>query len=140
MEEEYTTLTNLGTWRLEAAPPGANIVGSKWTYKAKWDTSSTVVHKKACLVTQGFLQVLGVDYFNTFTPVACLSFIHTVLALATHYDMELHQIDIKGVYLNGELTSNETIYMCQLPSFISAIYPKHICHLVKTLYGLKQSG
>ena len=99
-----------------------------------------VIHKKAHLVAQGFLQPPGVDYFDTFAPVACLSSICTVLALATYYDMELHQIDIKGVYLNGELTSNETIYMHQPPSFISATQPKHVCCLVKTLYRLKQSG
>ena len=140
IEKEYTTLTDMGTWRLEAAPPGANIVGSKWTYKAKWDTSSAVIHKKACLVAQGFSQVPKVNYFNTFTPVAHLSSIHTVLALATYYDIKLHQIDIKGAYLNSELTSDETIYMRQPPSFISITHPKHVCCLVKTLYRLKQSG
>ena len=140
MKEKYTILTDMGTWRLEAAPPSANIIGSKWTYKAKWDASGAVICKKACLVAQGFLQVPGVDYFDTFTPVACLSSICTVLALATHYNMELHQIDIKRAYLNGEPTSDETIYMHQPPGFISATHPKHVCHLVKTLYRLKQSG
>ena len=95
MEEEYTTLTDMGTWRLEAALPSANIIGSKWTYKVKQDASGMVVCKKAHLVAQGFFQVPGVNYFNTFAPVACLSSIHTVLALTAHYDMELHQIDIK---------------------------------------------
>ena len=95
MEEEYTTLTDMGTWRLEAALPSANIIGSKWTYKVKQDASGMVVCKKTHLVTQGFFQVPGVNYFDTFAPVACLSSIHTVLALTAHYDMELHQIDIK---------------------------------------------
>ena len=140
MEEEYTTLTDMETWRLKAALPSANIIGLKWTYKAKWDASSAVICKKAHLVTQGFLQVPGVDYFDTFTPVAHLSSICTVLALTTRYDMELHQIDIKGAYLNSKLTSDKTIYMHQPPGFISTTHPKHVCCLVKTLYGLKQSG
>ena len=132
MEEEYTTLTDMGTWRLEAALPSANIFRLKW-YKVKQDASGAVVHKKACLVVQGFLQVPGVNYFDTFAPVAHLSSIHTVLALAACYNMELHQIDIKGAYLNSELTSDETIYMLQPPGFISATHPNHICCLVKTL-------
>ena len=70
MEEEYMTLMEMGTWRLVKLPPGANIIGSKWTYKAKKDVAGTVIWKKAHLVAQGFLQVPGVDYFDTFTPVA----------------------------------------------------------------------
>src|SRR5258707_9338076 len=68
--EELDTLRTTGTWVLEEAPPGANIVGSKWVFKAKKDMSGNVIQYKACLVTQGFSQVLGVDYFDTYTPVA----------------------------------------------------------------------
>ena len=90
MEDEYRTLTEMGTWWLVKPPPGANIVGSKWTYKVKKDAARTVIQKKAHLVTKGFLQVPGVNYFDTFTPIAQLSSIHMVLALAAHYNMELH--------------------------------------------------
>jgi Reverse transcriptase (RNA-dependent DNA polymerase) len=69
------------------------------------------VRYKACLITQGFLQVPGVDYFDTFAPVACLASIQAVLAIAAVEDLEIHQINIKGAYLNGKLTSQETIYM-----------------------------
>jgi len=60
--------------------------------------------------------------------------------MAARSDLELHQIDIKGAYLNGTLTDNEVIYMCQPPGFESADHPHKVCHLRKTLYGLKQSG
>ena len=104
-------MQKMGTWKLIKPPPSVNIVGSKWTYKAKKDASGAIVYKKARLVAQGFSQVPGVDYFNTFAPVAHLASIRTVLALAAHLDMEAHQIDIKGAYLYGTLNPNKVIYM-----------------------------
>jgi hypothetical protein len=71
--------------------------------------AGNIVFKNTCFVVQGFSQVPGVDYFDTYGPVTCLGSIHTVLAL--HDDIELHQIDIKGAYLNGELTDDEIVYM-----------------------------
>ena len=73
-------------------------------------------------------------------PVARLATIRTVLALAAREDMELHQIDIKGAYLNGDLTPDEVIYMRQPPDYASRDHPNQVCRLLKTLYGLKQSG
>jgi len=95
---------------------------------------------KAHLVAQGFSQVPGVDYFDTFAPVAKLASIRAVLAIAAARNMEIHQIDIKGAFLNEKLTDNECIYMQQPPSFIDSTHPLRVCHLKKTLYGLKQSG
>jgi len=138
--EELTVLKEAGTWVLVDPPPGANIVGSKWVFRAKKDAAGNVVRKKARLVAQGFSQVPGIDYFDTFAPVARLATIRTVLALAARDNMELHQIDIKGAYLNGELTPGEVIYMRQPPGYESRDHPRHVCRLHKTLYGLKQSG
>ena len=103
----------------------------------KKDVDGNVVRKKAHLVTQGFSQVLGVDYFDTFAPVARLASIRTIMALAARDDMEMDQIDIKGAYLNGELTPDEVIYMHQPPGYASRKHPQHVCKLLKTLYGLK---
>ena len=104
--------------------------------------AGNVVHYKARLVAQGFSQVPGVDYFDTFVLVARLTSIRTVLAFAASENYEMGQIDIKGAYLNGELTKDKVIYMKQLPSYsISAKNGKVlVCQLQKTLYGLKQSG
>lgn len=140
MEEELTMLKDTGTWELVDPPQGANIVGSKWVYKAKKDAAGNVVRYKARLVAQGFSQVPGVDYFDTFAPVAKLSSIRAVLAIAAARDLEVHQIDIKGAYLNGKLTDDEVIYMRQPPGFTDPAHPKQVCCLRKTLYGLKQSG
>jgi Reverse transcriptase (RNA-dependent DNA polymerase) len=88
---------------------------------------------------QGFSQVLGVEYFDTFAPVAKLVLIGAVLAMATMQDMKLHQIDIKGAYLNGELTDQETIFMSQPPGYLVPDSTGKVFQLQKMLYGLKQS-
>ena len=140
IREELATLDKASTWELVDPPAGVNIVGSKWVFRTKKDAAGNVVHHKARLVAQGFLQVPGVDYFDTYAPVAKFASIRTVLALAARLDLELHQIDIKGAYLNSELNDKEAIYMCQPPGYADPALPCHVCHLHKTLYGLKQSG
>ena len=122
------------------SPPRANIIGSKWVFQAKKDAARHVVQYKAQLVAQGFSQVPGVDYFDTFAPVACLASIQAVLPIAAVNDLEIHQIDIKGAYLNRVLTSQEIIYMQQSPGYSDLDNPDKVCQLKKTLYGLKQSG
>ena len=100
-------------------PAGANIVGSKWVFQAKKDADGNVIRKKAHLIAQGFSQVPGVDYFNTFAPVARLASIRTIMALAACNNMEMDQINIKGAYLNSKLTPDKVIYMCQPPGYAS---------------------
>ena len=116
------------------------IVGSKWVFCVKKDAAGNVVCYKAQLVTQAFSQVPGVDYFNTFAPVTCLASICAVLAMAAVHDLELHQVNIKGAYLNGKLTNDEVIYMKQPPDYPASNSKGQVCWLLKTLYGLKQSG
>jgi hypothetical protein len=140
IHEELETLRKAGTWELTDAPPDANIVGSKWVFRAKKDAAGNVIRYKARLVAQGFSQVPGVDYFDTFAPVAKLASIRAVLAIAAAEDLEMHQIDIKGAYLNGILTDREVIYMQQPPGYHAVSKSKLVCRLRKTLYGLKQSG
>jgi hypothetical protein len=140
IRDELDMLKKTETWELTERPPNVNVVGSKWVFRAKKDAAGNVVRYKARLVAQGFSQVLGVDYFDTFAPVARLASIRSVLAIAADLDMELHQIDIKGAYLNGQLTSQERIYMRQPPGYAEPGTPPLVCRLRKTLYGLKQSG
>jgi Reverse transcriptase (RNA-dependent DNA polymerase) len=140
IEEELATLKAAGTWRLENAPPGANVIGSKWVLKAKKDAAGNVVRYKARLVAQGFSQIGGVDYDDTYAPVAKLASTRAVIAMANRLRMEMHQIDIKGAYLNGELNDNEVLYMQHPPGYKSPDAGTRVLRLVKTLYGLKQSG
>jgi len=115
-------------------------VGPKWVFRAKKDTAGNVVRYKAQLVAQGFSQVPGVDYFDMFAPVARLASIRAILAVTAVNDYEIHQIDIKGAYLNGVLTPSEVIYMRQPPGYVIYSSQGRVCRLKKTLYGLKQSG
>ena len=123
MEEELAALHKAGTWTIVAPPPGANIVGSRWVFRVKKDADGNIVRKKARLVAQGFSQIPGVDYFDTFAPVARLASIRTILAMAASFDMELHQLDVKSAYLNGKPTDDEIIYMRQPPEFVSKDHP-----------------
>jgi hypothetical protein len=103
IEEELATLKAAGTWQLEEAPPRANIIGSKWVLKAKKDMAGNIICYKARLVAQGFSQISGIDYDDTYVPVAKLASTRTIIAMANRLSFEMHQIDIKGAYLNGEL-------------------------------------
>ena len=140
IEEELATLKAAGTWRLENVLPGANIIGSKWVLKAKKDAARNIAHYKARLVAQGFSQMGGVDYDDTYALVAKLASMHAVIAMANRLGMEMHQIDIKGAYLNGKLNNNKVLYMQHPPGYKAPDAGMRVLRLVKTLYGLKQSG
>ena len=140
IEEELATLKAAGTWRLEEAPPGANIIGSKWVFKAKKDAAGNIARYKARLVAQGFSQIGGVDYDDTYAPVARLASSRAIIAMANRLGLELHQVDIKGAYLNGVLNDDEVLYMQHPPGYKVAEAAARVLRLIKTLYGLKQSG
>src|SRR5713226_8162921 len=133
IQEELATLKAASTWRLEEAPPNANIIGSKWVFKAKKDAAGNIARYKARLVAQGFSQIDGIDYDDTYTPVAHLASSCAIIAMANRLHLELHQVDIKGAYLNGMLNEGEVLYKSHNAG-------NCILHLIKTLYGLKQSG
>ena len=140
ISEELATLKTAGTWRLEEAPPGANIIGFKWVFKVKKDAAGNTIHYKARLVAQGFSQIGRVNYDNTYTPVAKLALSRVVITMANRLHLELHQVDIKGAYLNGVLNEDEVLYMQHPPGYKVADAGMRVLRLVKMLYGLKQSG
>ena len=131
-----------GTWEVIDKPDGVNVVGSKWVFRAKKDVTGNVIRYKARLVAQGFSQVPGVDYFDTFAPVARLASVHMVLAYVATEDYETGQIDIKAAYLNGELTEDKVIFMKQAPGYEEAGEEGKVkvLRLWKLLYRLKQAG
>ena len=125
---------------LEEPPPGANIIGSKWVFKAKKDAAGIIARLKARLVAQGFSQIGGVDYDDTYAPVARLASSRAIISMANRLSHELHQVDIKGTYLNSELNEDEVLYM-QFPlGYKPRDMGNRVLRLKKTLYGLKQSG
>src|SRR5271156_845564 len=97
-----------------------------------------VTKYKARLVAKGYAQRYGVDYEETYAPVARYPSIRALVALAAHHDWELHQMDVKSAYLNGDL--EEDIFMLQPDGYVVAGKEHLVCKLAKSLYGLKQAG
>ena len=90
-----------GVWNLETLPKGAKTVDCKSVYKTKYDSKGNVERFKARLVAKGFMQREGIDYNETFSLVACKDSFRIIIALVAHYDLELHQMDVKTAFLNG---------------------------------------
>jgi hypothetical protein len=116
---------------------GKNIIGSKWIFKNKLNEQGQVVRNKARLVCKGYAQIEGLDFDETFVPVARLEAIRIFLAYACHKRFKVYQMDIKPAFLNGDL--NEEVYMEQSDGFELSDNPDLVCKLKKDLYGLKQA-
>lgn len=138
MEEEYAALMANNTWKLVDLPNGKNLVSCKWVFKLKTDADGAVKRYKARLVARGFSQKYGVDYDQVFAPVARHSTFRVLLSTAASNGMMVYHFDAKSAFLNGEL--EEDIYMSQPPGFIEEGNEKKVCHLMKSIYGLKQSA
>jgi hypothetical protein len=106
-------------------------------FRNKQDEHGVVTRNKAQLVAKGYAQVAGLDFEETFAPVARLESIRILLAYATHHSFRLFQMDVKSAFLNGPI--KEEVYVEQPPGFEDEQYPDHVCKLSKALYGLKQA-
>jgi hypothetical protein len=106
-------------------------------FRNKQDEHGVVTRNKARLVAKGYAQVAGLDFEETFAPVARIESIHILLAYATHHSFRLFQMDVKSAFLNGPI--KEEVYVEQPPGFEDERYPDHVCTLSKALYGLKQA-
>lgn len=137
VESEYDSLQRTGTYSLSRLPEGRHAIGCKWVFKIKRHADGSVDRYKARLVAKGFSQKEGLDYKETFAPVAKFASIRTLLALAAHQDYEVHQMDVKTAFLNGDL--DVELYMKQPEGFVTA-GQELVCKLRKSLYGLKQAG
>ncbi|KAK8936568.1 hypothetical protein KSP39_PZI012702 [Platanthera zijinensis] len=137
MDEEMTALWENQTWTLVPLPPGQKPVGCKWVFAIKHAPDGTIDRLKACLVARGFTQQQGLDYDETFSPVVKLNTVRVLIFVAVHHQWPLLQLDIKNAFLNGDL--QETVYMQQPPGF-ETTGESRVCHLLKSLYGLKQSS
>ncbi|GJW06116.1 retrovirus-related pol polyprotein from transposon TNT 1-94 [Tanacetum coccineum] len=113
------------------------IIGTKWVFRNKLDENGIVSRNKARLVAQGYNQQEGIDYDETYAPVARLESIRILLAYACALDFKLFQMDVKSAFLNGFI--NEEVYVAQPPGFIDFEKPDHVYKLKKALYGLKQA-
>ena len=109
MQDEYESLIGLRTWDLCALPPDRNAIGSRWIFKVKTDSDGNLDKFKARLVAQGYSQQPGLDYDETYSPVAKQSSMKILLSLANHFGYLVHQMAVKTAFLNGEL--KEELYM-----------------------------
>jgi hypothetical protein len=136
MQEELINFTRNEVWHL-VPRPNQNVVGTKWVFHNKQDEHGVVTRNKARLMAKGYSQVEGLDFGETYAPVARLESIRILLAYATYHGFKLYQMDVKSAFLNGPI--KEEVYVEQPPGFEDSEYPNHVYKLSKALYGLKQS-
>ena len=137
MQEELGALEKNKTWEIVSLPPGKKAVGCKWVFTIKQTPEGKIDRYKARLVAKGYSQTYGIDYDETFAPVAKMSTVRTLISLAVNKDWKLHQLDVKNAFLHGELM--EEVYMDVPPGFGTIQTVGKVCKLRKSLYGLKQS-
>jgi hypothetical protein len=136
MQEELNNFTRNEVCHL-VPHPNQNVVGTKCVFRNKQDEHGVVTRNKARLVAKGYSQVEGLDFDETYAPVARLESIRKLLAYATYHGFKLYQMDVKSVFLNGPI--KEEVYVEQPPGFKNSEYLNHVYKLSKTLYGLKQA-
>ena len=124
-------------WELVLRPKGINLIGTKWIFKNKSDEHGTVILNKSRLVAQGYTRVEGIDSDETFALVARLESIWILLAIASHLNFKLYQMDVKSALLNGML--QEEVYVEQPKGFVDSHRSDDVYKLKRALYGLKQA-
>ncbi|KAK4407765.1 Retrovirus-related Pol polyprotein from transposon TNT 1-94 [Sesamum angolense] len=140
INSEIESIMQNHTWELVDLPSGSKPLGCKWILKRKYKADGSIDKYKARLVAKGFKQKEGLDFFDTYSLVTRITSIRISCQglLFGVYDLEIHQMDVKTAFLNGEL--DEKIYMEQPKGFVVPGQEKKVCRLVKSLYGLKQAS
>lgn len=116
MKREIEAVEKNGTWKLTELPPGHNVIGLKWVYKIKRDANGKIQKYKARIVAEGYVQKHGIDYEEIFAPVTRLETVRLLLALAAKHSWEVHHLDVKTAFLNGDI--QEEVYVSQPEGFI----------------------
>ena len=140
IHKELTALKGVKTWELVKRPKDRNVVGSKWVLRLKKNLEGEIEKYKARVVAKGYMQVEGIDYYETFAPVACLASIRIILAIAAQYGWKIDTFDFHSAFLNRTFDKDEEIFMEQLPDYEEKDRKLYVLRLLKTIYGLKQSS
>ena len=137
-DSEHGSLQDNTTWDLVPLPKDKKAVGSRWVFKVKRNGDGSLDRYKARLVAQGYSQEKGIDYEEVFSPVVRYTAIRSLLALGNALGLEMHQMDVKTAFLQGELDTE--IFMKQPPGYVDSSKPDYVCKLNKSIYGLKQAA
>ncbi|XP_019157305.1 PREDICTED: uncharacterized protein LOC109153872 [Ipomoea nil] len=124
MDQEFNALLHNNTWRLVPSQPHMNIIGCKWVFRTKRSTTGSIEHYKARLVAKGFNQVVGEDFFDTYSPVVKPTTVRMLFSLAVSNRWTLRQLDVHNAFLNRHLEA--TIYMKQPPGYEDPTMPGHV--------------
>ncbi|GJY15638.1 retrovirus-related pol polyprotein from transposon TNT 1-94 [Tanacetum coccineum] len=135
MQEEIHKFNRLQVWELVPKPDCVMVIALKWIYKVKLDKYGNVLKNKARLVAKGYHQEEGIDFEESFAPVAWIEASRIFIANAASKNMIIYQMDVKTAFLNGEL--KEEVYISQPEGFVDLDHPTHVYRLKKALYGLK---
>ncbi|GJT11622.1 retrovirus-related pol polyprotein from transposon TNT 1-94 [Tanacetum coccineum] len=136
MQEELLQFKRLDVWELVALPDNVRALTLKWLFKNKHDKENTVIRNKTRLVVRGYSQEEGINFEESFAPVAKMEAIRISLAFTEHKSCTVFQMDVKTAFLHGSLKEN--MYVCQPEGFINDDHPSHVYKLKKALYGLNQ--
>ena len=136
MVKEYQSIINNDVWEVVSILMNKSVISSRWIYKTKHLTDDSIENYKEISVAHGFSQKEGIDYEETFSPLARYTSIRTILALESKMKWNLHQMDVKTTFLNGLI--EEEVYIEQPQGFETDNQKNHVCKLKKALYGLKQ--
>nr|GFB45285.1 retrovirus-related Pol polyprotein from transposon TNT 1-94 [Tanacetum cinerariifolium] len=137
MQEELHQFDSLQVWELVDKPFGKTVIRLKWLWKNKKDEDQTVIRNKARLVAKGYAQEDGIDFEESFAPVARLEAVWIFIAYTTHKSFPIYQMDMKTAFLNGLL--KEEVYVAQPDGFVDLDHTEKVYRLRKALYGLKQA-
>lgn len=138
MKDELKSMEQNEVWGVVELLKGCKKVGYKWVFKTKRDSFGNLERYKARLVAKGFTQKNGVDYKETFSPVSKKDSLRIIMALEAHYNLELHQMDVKTTFLNGSL--EKEVYKDQPMGFIEKGKEHMMCKPKKSIYRLKQAS
>ena len=135
--EEYSSIMMNDVWEVVPRPEDRSVVGSRWIYKIKYVADGSIEKYKARFVAKGYTEKKGIDYEETFAPVARYTSIRSVISLAAQMGWEIHQMDVETTFLSSVI--EEEVYIEQPESFETREKRTHVCSLKKSLYGLKQA-
>nr|GEY95892.1 retrovirus-related Pol polyprotein from transposon TNT 1-94 [Tanacetum cinerariifolium] len=136
-DDEFTNPFCTPVWELVVKPFGKFVIRLKWLWKNKKDEDQTVIRNKERLVAKGYAQEVGINFEESFAPVACMEAVWIFVAYAAYKSFPIYQMDMKTAFLNGPL--KEEVYVAQPDGFVDLDHPEKVYRLEKALYGLKQA-